>query len=62
MNRFIQKLRRIILGQPAETHAVEPQNDVPYVCGIMLLRMKAEQGERDLASSRGEKSKPKDKQ
>jgi hypothetical protein len=70
MNRFLQKLNRIFRRKPkqlglcgtpllaaareAERQVAEPQNAVPYVCVTMLLRMKAEKREQDIAARRGE--------
>ena len=78
MKQFIQKLHRIFRRKPrqhglcstplleaareAERQPAEPQNDVPYICVTMLLRMKAEQREQEIAARKDEKAENKDSQ
>jgi len=78
MSRFLQTLNHIFRRKPrqsslcgtpllaaareAERQAAEPQSSVPYFCVTMLLRMKAEKREQDIAASRGEEAEETDNQ
>ena len=72
MKQFIQKLLRIFRRKPrqrglcgtpllaaareAERQPAETQNVVPYICVTMLLRMKAEKREQDIAARKHKKA------
>ena len=67
MKQFIQKFRRIFRRKPrqrglcgtpllAAAREDERQPAVPYICVTMLLRMKAEKREQDIAVCGGEKA------
>ena len=72
MKRLLQKLRHILRRRPrqrglcgtpllaaareAKRQPAEAQNVEPYICGTMLLRMKAEKREQDIAARKDEKA------
>ena len=72
MRLVLQKLRHIFRRKPrqrglcgtpllaaakeAKRQPAEPQSTEPYICVTMLLRMKAEQREQEIAANRGKKA------